>query len=216
MPTRQRKQVTREESEETRRAILRVAQQLFMEHGYRVISTRQIADACGLTQPALYHYFRDKEELYVAMAQEELDKTRAALERITRRGEPVEERLRHVAQYLVSATQHDHTLMLHDIRTELSPEARAVLSEGFQASFVQPIVSLFEEGIRGGLLRDPKRGGTDPVTATFLLLSMVSTMPDGERNGLFPPVSGAEYASRIVQVLLYGLAYPAHTGETSS
>src|SRR5579883_1434541 len=116
MVSKQRKQHAQEEAEETRRTILRVAQQLFMEYGYRAISTRQIADACGLTQPALYHHFTDKQQLYTAMASEELAKIGAALERIARRGENAEERLVQVARYLLSTTHHDLGQMLHDIR----------------------------------------------------------------------------------------------------
>src|SRR5579884_1027793 len=181
MVSKQRKQHAQEEAEETRRTILRVAQQLFMEYGYRAISTRQIADACGLTQPALYHHFKDKQELYVAMVLEELGKTRAALERITRRSETFEERLRHIAQYLLSNTQHDHTLMLHDIRHELSPEARTTLNKAFQESIIAPIASLFEEGQLSGALQISKHDGN--ATAAFLFISMISTLlPRGHRE----------------------------------
>ena len=58
-----------------------------MEHGFRAVSTRQIADGCGLTQPALYHHFSDKQDLYVAVMKESLSETQAALERIVRRNE---------------------------------------------------------------------------------------------------------------------------------
>src|SRR5579884_1347641 len=111
---------SREDAEETLRTILRTAQQLFMEYGYRAVTTRQIASACGLTQPALYHYFRDKQELYLAMMHEEVAKMRAALERMARRGESVAERLQRIVVYLLNSGQHDLDIMLHDIRHELS------------------------------------------------------------------------------------------------
>ncbi len=206
---RSRKTVSREEAEETRRTILRVAQQLFMEYGYRSVTTRQIADACGLTQPALYHYFADKQELYVAMAKEELAKTRAALERIANRGEAINERLRRVALYLLNTTQHDHGQMLHDIRHELSPQARSTLNEAFLAGIVNPIASIFEDGLSEGLLRARQQGGTDPVTATFLFMSMISQFLASERDNSSLEagfVGGdSDIARLIVQILLHGL-----------
>jgi AcrR family transcriptional regulator len=42
---------------ETRCLILQAAHRPFMEQGYRAVSTRQIAAACGITQPALYRHF---------------------------------------------------------------------------------------------------------------------------------------------------------------
>jgi AcrR family transcriptional regulator len=67
-----RKHVPQENVEETRNAILRVAQHLFMTYGYRAVTTRQLAEACGLTQPAFYHHFADKRALYLAVVTEEV------------------------------------------------------------------------------------------------------------------------------------------------
>lgn len=197
-------------NEETQRMILRVAQELFMEYGYRAISTRQIADACGLTQPALYHYFADKQQLYAAMAREELSKTGTALERIARRGEDIEERLRQAARYLLSNTHHDHGQMLHDIRRELDEETRAALNQAFQTGIVQPLTSLFMEGQQAGMLKSPEQGGAAPVIATYLFLSMISQFlrsRRGETHSAFEGynVSIPDAATLIVQTMLYGL-----------
>ena len=201
----QRKRVSHEEAEETRRTILRVAQKLFMEYGYRAVTTRQIADACGLTQPALYHYFGDKEALYVAMAQEELAKTKAALERLVHRKESLEERLRRVAMYLVASTQHDINPMLHDIRHELTPEAQSTLDVAFHMSMISPIASIFEDGLRTGLLLDRQHGGAEAVTAAYLLLSLISNVI-ARRESSVSQVNDGELVDLIVHVLLHGLA----------
>ena len=207
---------SREEAEETKRTILRTAQQLFMEYGYRAVSTRQLADACGLTQPALYHHFADKQDLYVAMVQEEVAKLRAALERIAGRNEGVEERLRKTIAYLLSNTQHDLVLMLHDIRHELTPARQAILDEAFQVGVIRPIATIFEDGLQQGLLRTIQHGGITSHIATFLLLNMIS--PFTRRPSVSSPAatsqrtaqhgSDAELATMLVQVLLYGVAYP--------
>ncbi|MGL4818643.1 MAG: TetR/AcrR family transcriptional regulator, partial [Bacilli bacterium] len=49
---------------DTRETIIEAAKTLFMTHGYRAVSTRMIAKDCGITQPALYHHFSDKQALY--------------------------------------------------------------------------------------------------------------------------------------------------------
>lgn len=208
MSGKQPKNTSHEESEEareTRRAILEVARRLFMEFGYRSITTRQISDACGLTQPALYHYFKDKQELYVAMAREELARTHASLERIVRRSESIEERLKRAVAYLVGTSQHDHSLMMHDIRYELSPEARLLLNEEFRTSMIAPLSALFEEGQRGGQLRDAQSGGTDPAASAYLFLSFVSyILARGQRNGATS--SAGAIVQQAVDILLHGLA----------
>ena len=205
---------TREEAEETKRTILLVAQRLFMEYGYRAVSTRQLADACGLTQPALYHYFADKQDLYVAMVLDEVAKLKAALERIAGRHEGIDDRLRRAVTYLLSNTQHDLSMMLHDIRHELSVERQAVLDEAFQTGVISPIASIFRDGLEQGLLRNSQHGGIEAYAATYLLMNLVShytrrvTTSTSHTGQTLYGGSDAERADLIVRVLLYGLAYP--------
>ena len=47
--------------------ILTAAQVLFMNHGYTAVTTRMIAEAADVRQPLLYHYFKTKEALYLAV-----------------------------------------------------------------------------------------------------------------------------------------------------
>ena len=48
-----------------REAVLRTAAHLFLEHGYRKSSMSLLAAQLKITKPALYHYFRNKEEILV-------------------------------------------------------------------------------------------------------------------------------------------------------
>ncbi len=208
MPRGQRRPPLHEE--ETRHTILRTAQQLFMEHGYRAVSTRQIADGCGLTQPALYHHFSDKQDLYVAVMKESLAETQAALERIVSRNDGVQERLKRIARYLLSNTERDHTMMMHDIQQELSVESRTTLNQAFQAGIIVPIRSLIEEAIGAGVLLDQQKSGIDATTATYLFMSLLSQYISRhvQRSGLLqrdvPEKERAEEV--IVQLMFHGIA----------
>lgn len=55
----------------TREAILEAAGRLFTTRGYSASSTRQIADAVGLRQASLFHYFPRKEDMLAEL----LDRT---------------------------------------------------------------------------------------------------------------------------------------------
>jgi AcrR family transcriptional regulator len=201
-----------ESPEETRRAILRTAQRLFMEQGYRAVSTRQIAAACGLTQPALYHHFADKEEMYVAVLLDSLDEVHAGLERIAARGGDVAEKLRQVVRYLPGSRQ-DLTQMFHDLRHELRPEVSRRLYEAFEASMIAPIVSIFADGLRRGALRPPERGGVDAVTAAYLLLHLLQYQASEGKGELDESRWAARRAEVIVGLMLRGLAEPGRVGE---
>jgi AcrR family transcriptional regulator len=52
---------------ETKRRIVREALKLFLEGGYDRTSLRDIAEAVGVTKPAIYHHFGSKEDLLQAV-----------------------------------------------------------------------------------------------------------------------------------------------------
>src|SRR5687768_13297384 len=52
-----------------REAILDAAFDRFARYGYRRTSLGDIAEAAGLSRPALYHYFRNKEDVFRALSQ---------------------------------------------------------------------------------------------------------------------------------------------------
>jgi AcrR family transcriptional regulator len=57
----------RDQSTATREALLRAARALFVERGYAGTRTEDIVQRAGLTRGALYHQFRDKEDLFRAV-----------------------------------------------------------------------------------------------------------------------------------------------------
>jgi AcrR family transcriptional regulator len=63
MQVKSRKQ---EQSEATKAALISVARGLFAEKGYADTSTEEIVQGAGVTRGALYHHFRDKEDLFEA------------------------------------------------------------------------------------------------------------------------------------------------------
>jgi len=206
--------IQRADTEETRRAILRAAHDLFMELGFRAVTTRMVADASGVKQPLLYYHFADKEALYLEVQREQSMAYKAALERIAARSNAsVPERLQHVVLYLQRSHQQNMGMLMHELKHELSPAARVAMRELFLTCIVAPIMSIFEDGLRTGFLRSPAHGGVPPRVATYLLLSAISGLaerPDTQDEaGIDTPIfqkEGPDPAQVLVHVLLYGMA----------
>jgi AcrR family transcriptional regulator len=206
--------VQRADTEETRRAILRAAHDLFMELGYRAVTTRMVADASGVKQPLLYYHFVDKEALYLEVQREQSMAYRAALERIAaRNNESVPDRLRHVVLYLRRSRHQNMGMLMHELKYELSPQVRITMRELFLTCIVAPLMSIFEDGLQTGFLRSPADGGVSPRVATYLLLSAVSGL--AERPGIQDEAETdnsvfgkeeADPAEVLVHVLIYGMA----------
>ncbi|OCA91954.1 TetR/AcrR family transcriptional regulator [Pseudobacillus wudalianchiensis] len=195
-----------EHDRKTRQKIVKVARDLFMELGYRAVSTRRIADVCGITQPTLYHHFKNKKELYMEVLKSELLDMQTALDRIIKRFENhLEECLFQVTYYILINKPAGIGQMFHDIEKELGKEQQEEIKKRWIEAYQAPIASIFEKGIREGKLRNPAEFGSDPVLSSYLLLNLISS-----RNTDHPvpePVAKAQ-ARLYTNVLLYGLASP--------
>lgn len=139
----------------TRAKIIQVATRLFMDNGYQSTSTRQIAQLAEVTQPNLYHHFKNKEEVYVGVIEVLLSDVNEELVKI------VEDQTLDTIHKLIAfaeclKTKHpfDFDLMMHDFKTKLTKETQLKLFVLWNQSYKAPLLQLFKESdfsIRQGL-----------------------------------------------------------------
>lgn len=65
---------TREEAEQTRKRLLEASYELIKEEGYDRLTQAEIAERAGMTRGAVNWHFRGKEEIYLAVLSDILDK----------------------------------------------------------------------------------------------------------------------------------------------
>src|SRR4051794_14518703 len=59
-----------QQSDSTRRKLLRVGRDLFARRGFADVPTEEIVRRAGVTRGALYHHFRDKRDLFAAVVEQ--------------------------------------------------------------------------------------------------------------------------------------------------
>jgi AcrR family transcriptional regulator len=75
--------VSQEQLDARRRQILAGARACFARHGYEGATVRRLEEETGLSRGAIFHHFRDKESLFLAVAE---DDAAAMVETVARHG----------------------------------------------------------------------------------------------------------------------------------
>jgi AcrR family transcriptional regulator len=177
-----------------------------MTRGYRAVSTRDIAEVVGVTQPALYHHFGGKEALYVAVLEEELASMAVDLDRATAFDASPAERLVAVATVLASRGEHDLAQMFHDLRQEISGDNRRRIGIAFQDAMMRPILAVIDALAKDGAIDLGGTGLARDEIAMFLL-SIVRMLVDSGRGSAGGPARTPEAIGLLaVRLLLDGIA----------
>lgn len=169
-------EANKQNQQETYHTIVKTAQRLFMEFGYRAVSTRQIAELCKITQPALYHHFKNKQNLYIAVIQNTLQHTEMDLNTILTQYKTFHERLNHIAIYMMVHFEVDLPQMFHDIRHELGENDQQQLQQWWRKGFLMPVVTMIDDGISEGQIKDPKKLNSNSIEVAYLVLNIIKSI----------------------------------------
>ena len=181
-----------------REAILRTSVQLFLEHGYGLTAMNDIADSLEITKPALYHYFRNKEEILLECYRWGCILIRERLDEIaSRRGSGLEKVAEFIRAYTNVITVSFGRAVIRLDDRELSREARAEV-RSYKREIDHRLRTFIGEGIRDGSIT-----ACNPKLAAFSIggalnwISMWYT-PDGE---LTPEQIGESFAKSLTEGL---------------
>ena len=104
---------------EQRAAILAASARLFALHGFAATSMNQVAQACGLSKPALYHYFADKDALLAEIAESHVRQLLAVVRAVESECTDAADRLPALIRHFVeeyAGAQDAHRVLTEDVR----------------------------------------------------------------------------------------------------
>ncbi|MDB5044321.1 MAG: TetR family transcriptional regulator [Deinococcus sp.] len=179
----------------TRTRIQTEAARLFVASGYHGVSMREVAEAVGVTKPALYHHYADKEALFLAM----LDGTLAGLARlVAHAGEQQGIRAQLevlVSDLVASAPAQRVGLQLAGELRHVSPERRAAFEGEYRRVWMGGLTALIESAAARGELR----ADLPPAVLTRALLALTYPLVTGA-----PPADPQGTARALLAVYLDG------------
>lgn len=114
-----------------RAAILGAAAKLFAQKGFHNASMSALAEACGISKPLLYHYYRDKEHMLFDIADSYIDRLLAIIARVEADGLDDEAHFRELVTRFMEEYEHahdQHIVIVQDVKF-LSPEQAAQVAQ---------------------------------------------------------------------------------------
>src|SRR5699024_9178115 len=107
------------QAENTKNAILKVAAEMFLSQGYQATSTRKIAQELHITQPNMYHYYKNKKVLYMKAIEYVVNGLSEKLlaEYNDKKDLPFEELLTSMSKFMIENFRINYFVMQNDIDT---------------------------------------------------------------------------------------------------
>jgi TetR/AcrR family transcriptional regulator len=146
----------------TRRKLLTAARREFARNGLAGARVDEIADRAGVNKQLVYHYFGDKDALYLAVLEWVYEEIRTQERKLNLEGLPPDKAIRKLIESSFDhlALHPDFILLLND---ENRNGARHVRASGKLESMHSPLVSMVSKILRQGIRAGVFRTGIDPV-----------------------------------------------------
>jgi TetR/AcrR family transcriptional regulator len=165
--------------EAQREDILAAAARLFAEQGFPATSMNQVAEACGVAKPTLYHYFQDKQELLAQICDGHVHALLKLVEEVKAQQLAPDTQLRSLIERFTRAyanAQDQHRVLTSEIRFLADAERGRLLD------IERRVVDGFAEALC--LVRPELRDARLQKPLTMLLFGMINwtftwLRPDG-------------------------------------
>ena len=187
---------------EGRNRILLAARPLFVARGFNAVSMQQIADAVGVNKATLYHHFRDKEELFLEVVREEIERATISMQAVLCMAGSFRERLLALTSSLFATTQIDYFRLIADLHEYVAEPLRLQLLEQTPPPW-KAIRPTIEQAIADGDIRPI------PVELAILFVfhSIFGQVKLAKMGALSYPADD-DLAKLIVDLLMDGLSVP--------
>jgi AcrR family transcriptional regulator len=182
-----------------RAAILQAAANQFADKGFHNASMAELAKACGVSKPLLYHYYRDKDHMLFDIADSYMDQLLAIVTGVEVRELEPRAHLEALIARFMEEYEHSHSqhvVLVQDVKFLHDEQRETVLGKERKvvAAFAEVI-----EAIEPGL----KKKRLDKAVA-MILFGMINWTFTWLRPG--GALSYADMAPVVTQIMLHGVS----------
>jgi TetR/AcrR family transcriptional regulator len=205
------KKPQRRNPEATRRKLLAAARREFAASGLAGARVDEIAARAGVNKQLVYHYFGDKDALYLAVLEWVYDEIRSHERALNLEGLPPERAIRKLIESSFDhlASHPDFILLLNDENRAGARHVRGSRKlEAMHSPLVSMVSKILAEGVRSGVFRK----GINPVHLyisiaglSYFFFSNTPTLSAIFGKDLSSPAAQRERRKHVVDLVLQAL-----------
>ena len=158
------------EETNTEQAILKAAEELFLEQGFEQTTTKQIAQRAGCNQALLHYYYRTKDNLFVQIFEEKVKFIATHFLDINSTAQTLEERISQMVEVHFELFRKNPRLIPFLLKEVLSDPVRVA---PILDKIKQYMVKIFGK-IDEALHEEIEKGAARPVSTLNVILTLVS------------------------------------------
>lgn len=158
------------EEKNTGQAILKAAEELFLEQGFEQTTTKQIAQRAGCNQALLHYYYRTKDNLFVQIFEEKAKFIATHFLDINLTAQTLEERISQMVELHFELFRKNPRLVPFLLKEVLSDPVRVA---PILDKIKQYMVKIFGK-IDEALHEEIEKGAARPVSTLNVILTLVS------------------------------------------
>ncbi len=185
----------------SRARVLDAAEKLFMERGYASVTMRDIADALGMKQAALYYHAPNgKEQLYREVVTRHMSHQRDGLEKVIANApQELEAQLSAITDWLVEQGPVDLMRMVRSDAVQISDTYAEELIQQVDQAMMQPIIKVIKAAQERGEVRR-----LVPQMVAGMLLALTNWAVYFDSTSRFT-VSSKVMMRQVIELMLNGI-----------
>lgn len=158
------------EETNTGQAILKAAEELFLEQGFEQTTTKQIAQRAGCNQALLHYYYRTKDNLFVQIFEEKAKFIATHFLDINLTAQTLEERISQMVEVHFELFRKNPRLVPFLLKEVLSDPVRVAPILDKIKQYMVKIFGIIDEALH----EEIEKGAARPVSTLNVILTLVS------------------------------------------
>jgi AcrR family transcriptional regulator len=152
--------------DERKEQIMGAALKVFARRGIAGTKISMIAEEAGVSQGLFYHYFKSKDEVFIALVEDAMDISYTATKSVQDMPISPLEKIKFLTQSILNEEGKYYFMLIHQARMseEVPDRVKELFSQYSMKAYVDLMMPIFEEGQRAG---DIAAGDLEEIISSY-------------------------------------------------